>query len=177
VKYAEASLQLCPTSGDWHSVHFFDEVNCCVGLQGKLRIIWKPREHHCSDYIQEQLNREEERKWKTSYIWTAVRYNFKSDIHFYKTPGNKNGKLSLQVYLNQILDPVVKPWLKSTQPDLILKEDNNSGHVESSASNIVAKRKKQNGLRSFFNCTNSPDLAPIKNCWPVMKEHLKKYPH
>lgn len=31
----------------------------------------------------------------------------KSDITFYEVPGNTNGKMSLQVYIDQILEPVV----------------------------------------------------------------------
>jgi hypothetical protein len=166
-----------PTSGDCHFIRFSDEVHCRVGPQGKLRIVRKPGERYCSDCIQEQLNRDEERKWKASHIWAAVGYNFKSNIHFYKIPGNKNGELSLEVYRDQILEPVVKPRLKHTQPDFILEEDNDSGHGGGSANNIVAKWKKQYGLKSLFTCSNSPDLAPIENCWQVMKQHLKKYPH
>jgi hypothetical protein len=32
-------------------------------------------------------------------------------------------------------------------------------------------------LDHFFNCPNSSDLAPIENCWQVMKQHLKNFPH
>lgn len=46
-------------------------------------------------------------------------YGFKS---FYV-----NGKMSLQVYIDQILEPVVKPWLSEKQ-DFALEEDGDSGH-------------------------------------------------
>jgi hypothetical protein len=71
--------------------------------QGRLRITRKPGECYCGDCIQEQLNRDSERDWETCHIWGAVGYNFKSDLTFYNTPSNKNGKLSLKVYCDQSL--------------------------------------------------------------------------
>ena len=38
-------------------------------------------------------------------------------------------------------------------------------------------KKENNGLESYFNCHNSPDLAPIENCWQPVKQALRKYPH
>ena len=176
VHHAETMLSLKPQPSDWHDVRFSDEVHCRVGPQGKMRIIRKPGERYCSDCIQEQLNRDDERFWETSHIWAAVGYNFKSDLTFYKTPGNKNGKLSLQVYHDTILEPVVKPWIK-THPHFILEEDNDSGHGGGSSRNLVARWKQREGLDYFFNCPNSPDFSPIENCWQPMKQHLKKFPH
>ncbi|KAF1938862.1 hypothetical protein EJ02DRAFT_498537 [Clathrospora elynae] len=176
VQHAETYLALKPEPKDWHDVRFSDEVHCCVGPQGKLCIIRKPRERYCLDCIQEQLNQDDERDWETCHIWGAVGYNFKSDLTFYNTLGNQNGKLSLKVYCNSILEPVVKPWLKRTHNPFILEEDNNSRHGGGSNNNIIAIWKRRNDLNHFFNCPNSPDLAPIENCWQVIKQHLKKFP-
>lgn len=49
-------------------------------------------------------------------------YNFKSDIIFYDVPGNKIGKLTHQVYIDFILEPVVKPWITAGE-DFVLEED------------------------------------------------------
>lgn len=53
--------------------------------------------------------------------------NFKSDMTFYRVPGNTNGKMSQQVYIDQILEPIVKPWLMAGH-DFALEEDGDSGH-------------------------------------------------
>jgi hypothetical protein len=178
VEFCETHLVLKPESEDWHDVRFSDEVHCRVGPQGKLQIIRQPGERYCSDCIQEQLNWDDEREWETSHIWAAVGYNFKSDLTFYNTPGNKNSKLSLKVYRNDILELIVKPWLTDLkQKPFILEEDNDSGHGGGSHNNIVAKWKCDNNLDHYFNSPNSPDFAPIENCWQVMKQYLKKFPH
>jgi hypothetical protein len=53
-------------------------------------------------------------------------------------------------------------------PDLLscLRHYNNdSRHIGGSNNNIVSKRKQENDSKHFFNCSNSSDLALIKNCW------------
>ncbi|KAF2818315.1 hypothetical protein CC86DRAFT_472932 [Ophiobolus disseminans] len=178
VQFSETHLALKPEPNDWHDVRFSNEVHCSVGPQGKLRIIRRPGERYCSDCIQEQLNRDNERERETFHIWAAVGYNFKSNLTFYNTPGNRNGKLSLAVYRDQILELVVGTWLRDPNTsDFILEEDNDSGHGGGRSTNIVATWKRNNGLNHYFNCSNSPDLSPIENCWQPMKQHLKKHPH
>lgn len=61
-------------------------------------------------------------------------HNFKSNIYFYDS-GNPNGKMKQEVYINQILGLVVKPWLEGGH-DFVLEEDNDSGHGPGK-SNIV----------------------------------------
>ncbi|KAF1816226.1 hypothetical protein P152DRAFT_504951 [Eremomyces bilateralis CBS 781.70] len=37
--------------------------------------------------------------------------------------------------------------------------------------------KAQNGLKHYFNCASSLDLAIIENCFQPMKQHVRKYTH
>ncbi len=64
---------------------------------------------------------------KRKHCWAAVGYNFKLDIIFYDVPGNKNGKLTHQVQIDSILEPVVKPWITAGE-DFVLEEDGDSDH-------------------------------------------------
>lgn len=54
-------------------------------------------------------------------------YNLKSELIFYEVPGNSNGKMNQRVYINSILEPIVKPWLKAGE-DFVLEKNNDSGH-------------------------------------------------
>ena len=94
---------------------------------------------------------------------------------------NNNGKLSYQAYIDQILEPAIRPWLHQAKLGQIdpfaLEEDRDSSHGAGSKDNIVAKWKDQNGLDHYFNCPYSPDLAPIEQCWQPMKQELRKIPH
>ncbi len=60
------------------------------------------------------------------HFWAAVGYNFKCDIYFYDVPGNKNGKMTHQVYIDSILVPIVKPWPEDKR-DFVLEKDRDSG--------------------------------------------------
>lgn len=103
------------------------------------------------------------------------RYKFKSDIIFYDVPNNTNGKMSLQVYINQILEPVVKPWLLEGH-DFALEEDGDSGYGKAKNNKIVRRWKGENWLEYFFNFASLPDLFSIENCWQPPKKYLSKYP-
>ena len=63
----------------------------------------------------------------------------------------------------------------------MLEEDRDSGHgiakINTPATKIVKGWKQANGLESYFNCSGSPDLALIENCWQPMKQYIRKFPH
>jgi hypothetical protein len=86
--------------------------------------------------------------------------------------------MSLEAYRDQILKPIVKPWLKRGD-DFVLEEDNDSGHGggASKKENIVKTWKKKHNLEHYFNCSNSPDLTPIENCWRPPKQFMALFPH
>jgi hypothetical protein len=78
-------------------------------------------------------------------------------------------------YIDQILEPVVKPWLERGDV-FVLEEDGDSGHGLGK-NNIIRKWKNNNNLKHYFNVHSSPDLAPIENCWQLPKQYVKKFPH
>ena len=164
------------TLDDWKKVRFSDEVHFGRGPQRKLRIIRKPGELTCEDCIHEQGEPEEkDKKQKWYHCWAAVGWNFKSELVFYEVPGNTNGKMSQRVYIDSILEPVVKPWLEVGE-DFVLEEDGDSGHG-SGKSNIVRDWENEHNLKYYFNCAHSPNLSPIKNCWQVPKQTVGRQPH
>ena len=172
--YAQKMLQKYPTPEHWKHVRFNDEVHFGRGPQSKLRIICKPGQQYCHDCIQYQDN-PDKKDQKQFHCWAAMGYDFKSDIVFYNVPSNTNGKMSQQVYIDAILEPVVQSWLNAGQT-FVLEEDRDSGHG-TSKSNIVRTWKQEHGLKSYFNCASSPELAPIENCWQPLRAHMRKYPH
>lgn len=172
--WASVTLERYPQPEDWCRVRFGDEVHSSYGPQDKLDIIRKPGIRYCQDYIQEHNEpAEKDKKWY--HYWAAVGHNFKSEIYFYEVLDNMNGQMSQQIYIDQILEPIVMPWIQAHQY-FVLEEDGNSGHGPGKSS-ILRTWKGKNGLESQLNCHNSPDLAPIENCWQPVKQTLCKYPH
>jgi hypothetical protein len=78
-------------------------------------------------------------------------------------------------YINQILEPVVKPWILSGH-HFVLEEDGDSGHGPGK-NNIVRTWKQMNNLNHYFNCHSSLDLSLIENCWQPPKQYVRKFPH
>ena len=86
-----------------------------------------------------------------------------------------------RVYIDLILEPVVKLWILDMRAGrinlVILEEDSDSGHGGGKANNPVRRWKQEMGLKNYFNCPGSPDLAPIENLWQAPKQVLRKVPH
>jgi hypothetical protein len=127
-------LQRYPLPEDWKHVRFSDEVHFEFGPQHRLRIIRKPGQQYCTSCLQE-ADSPQKADEKRLHCWAAVGYDFKSPIHFYNVPSNGNGKMSQSVYIDQILEPIVKPWLDRGDK-FVLEEDRDSGHGPGK-SNIV----------------------------------------
>lgn len=60
--------------------------------------------------------------------------------------------------------------LGERKQDFVIEEDGDSGHGPGK-SNIVRTWKQEHGLEFYFNCHNSPDLAPIENYWLQLQNH------
>ena len=106
-----------------------------------------------------------------------VRWNYKSAIQFYEIPENTNGKMSLKVYRDEILEKMVKPLLDQGDKQWVLKENGDSGHGSGRGENLVRVWKRNHGLQYYFNVPRNPDLAIIENCWQSVKQHFSKTPH
>lgn len=55
-----------------------------------------------------------QRDVKRLHAWAAIGFGFKSELVFYddSTSPNNNGVMSMQDYVDKVLDPVVKTWLQ-----------------------------------------------------------------
>jgi hypothetical protein len=139
-------------------------------------VIRRPGERYCQDCIQAEP-KQKDTDQKRIHAWGAIGYGFKSPLVFYDIPSNSNGKMTQKAYIQQILEPIVKPWIDRGD-DFVLEEDGDSGHGPSrSSGNIVKSWKKKHGLDHYFNCPGSPDLAPIEDAWQPTKQYVRHYGH
>lgn len=175
VKAAQLALFYRPKPTDWRDIRWSDECHFTVGQQsGKIRIIRKPGERYCPDCIHHQpkpKSTSDDEPVERYHVWAAVGWNFKSQLYFYKVPTNTNGKMSLQIYRDNILEGVVRPWLDAGEK-FVLEEDGDSGHGTGQGHNVVKAWKEEHGLKHFFNTPHSPDLSPIENCWRAVKQYI-----
>lgn len=173
IKAASRALLLRPNPENWEDIRWSDECHFSFGPEGKHKIIRKSGERYCPPCIQYRTRPTAESDTYRCHAWAAIGFDFKSPLIWYTTK-SKNGAITQRDYINQILNPVVKPWLESGD-DFILEEDGASGHGPSSNQNIVFQWKEKHQLRYYFNTPGSPDLSPIENAWKAPKSHLKEH--
>ncbi len=123
-------------------------------------MIRRPWERFCPDCLVEK-EEPAEKDLRRFHCWAAVGHNFKSELVWYDVLGNNNGKMTMKVYRDEILEPIVSSWLQAGH-SFVLEEDNDSRHGGKKSRNIVNKWKQANGLESYFNCPLSPDFVPIE---------------
>lgn len=180
-EYCRTMLERYPLKEDWHHVRFTDETHFGYGPQGKIYVCRRPWERECPDCLVEkkQPERELDARQKRFHAWAAVGYGgFKDGLHWYEVPSNVNGKMNLQTYHDQILQPIVGAWVAQGD-SFVLEEDNDSGHGGTRGNNIVRRWKQANNITSMFNCPSSPDLiaGPIEKAWSAPKEYVRRQPH
>jgi hypothetical protein len=167
-------LERYPDPEDWEGVRFSDEAHFGYSTCGKVYVTRRPWERHCPDCVIEKQE-PAEKDLKRLHAWAAVGYNFKSDLHWYDVPGNKNGKMNKEVYRDVILEGIVRPWLDRGD-SFVLEEDRDSGHGIGKGKNIVKDWKQAHGLETYFNCSASPDFSPIEEAWQSAKQSVLKRP-
>ncbi|TKX20112.1 hypothetical protein C1H76_7795 [Elsinoe australis] len=168
-----------PSKYSWRRVRFSDEAHCGWGPEGKLWITRKPGERYCKDCIQEQ-NEPKEKDKERIHCWGSIGYNFKSELIFY-TSKSPNGKLSHDVYADQILNIEVKRWIDKGDV-FCLEEDRDSGHgyARSRRKNRPTRWKDTHltgDLSHYYNAPHSPDLSPIEHMWSIVKNYVNSRPH
>ena len=82
-------------------------------------------------------------------VMKNVESSHKSDTIFYSVPGHSNEKTTHRIYIDSILDPIVKPWLERGD-DFVLEEDGDSGHGTGKTRNIVKKNEKKSRIGAFY---------------------------
>ncbi|KAI5805098.1 hypothetical protein EDC01DRAFT_642001 [Geopyxis carbonaria] len=190
LQFSKVMLERYPDPDDWTNLRFSDTVHFSYGPSLSPRIIRKPGQRYCPKCVVDKQP-DEPKETQQEHSWVAVGWNFKSDIVFYDAKSSNHDKMSHDVYVNQILDPVVKPWLQRGD-DFVLEEDGDSGHggrrlawdptrpkSRNSRQNIVQKWRRENNLKSYFTCHNSPDLSPVESCWQGLgpNTQVKKVGH
>ncbi|KAM0721556.1 hypothetical protein Q7P37_002481 [Cladosporium fusiforme] len=173
--FAVRSLELRPEPEDWLDVAFSDEVHCGWGPTGKPRVIRRPGERLCKDCIRQEEEPHDKDK-KRVHSWVAAHSKWKYDFVLYDA-GNSNGKMTSDCYVNQILKPVVKPWLEQVAQgrlDPFTLEEEREGAYGIGRDSKVRHFKKEIGLTYYFNERGSPDLAPLENCWMPLKQHRQE---
>ena len=169
-----------PSVEEWKIVRWSDEFHAGLGPEGQLKIFRKrgAAMRGRFDNVQHQRKPTKSQANNKVHAWAAIGWDFKTDLIFYE-PGNSNGTISHKVYVEQILEKEVRKWVERGDV-FVLEQDGAGGHgggPKARDDNPPKRWFEVNGVKYFFNCADSPDLAPIENCWQAPKDYCRQIPH
>ena len=170
VEFAQLQLELRPRPEDWNVVRFSDEGHCGWGPAGKSYVFRRPGERLRKDCIVIQPELKEEEK-SECIAGVLLVISFKA-LYFINS-GSKSGNMTPNVYVQDILEPVVKSWVECSD-HFILEEERDWAHGLGRKS--AAKQwKESREVEYYFSCRASPDLSPVENCWQPMKKYVNQW--
>ena len=79
-----------------------------------------------------------------------------------------NGTLTGQRYINEVLQPVVLPFVQ--QHHIVLQDDNARPH----RARIVQQFLQQNNVDHLDWPARSPDLSPIEHVWDILSQRVRQ---
>jgi transposase len=144
---------------EWNKVVFSDESRFCFGQSdGRKRVRRRAGERGHPLVILESHS------YKTSgvMVWGAISYDSKSELVVI------NGTLNASKYVDEILEPVVKPFMRTIEKG-IFQQDNAPPHTASVS--MIALQE----VNTMTFPPRSADLSIIEHVWSHMKHRINCY--
>ena len=92
-------------------------------------------------------------------VWAGIKNNRKTNLIII------NGNLNAQRYRDEILAPVVIPYVNAN-PNAIFQQDNACPHT----ARLTAQYLQANNVDVFEWPSKSPDLSPIEQVWDLLDD-------
>lgn len=176
VDFARASLEKRPQPMDWEAVAFTDKVHVGWGPTGKPLVTRRPGERLCRDCFRLE-GEPEDIDDRRVHGWATYSCNWKTEFFPYST--YHNGNMTVQAYMNEILEPHVKPWVEAvaagTMRPFVLEEERDSA-FGLGVNSPIRRWKREKGLETYFGARASPDLAPFEDGWRPLKYPIQRCP-
>lgn len=97
-------------------------------------------------------------------VWGGISEGGKTDLVVVR------GGMTADVYVDQVLRPIVVPYAAAVGPDFILMDDNATPHRAAMTNNFLDTE----GIERLDWPPKSPDLNPLENLWDTLKRKVNK---
>jgi hypothetical protein len=144
----------------WNEVLFTDESRFNVDFADGRVCVWRRRNER---YDQENVIQRDRYGGGSVMVWGGISQRGKTDLV------TINGTLNSQRYCNEIVVPVVVPFLRRGNAG-IFQQDNARPHTARHTQGIL----HQNNVDVLDWPARSPDLSPIEHVWDILGRRLRQ---
>ena len=143
------------TNQQWATVLFTNESRFLLDILDRRRRVWRRRgERYSNCTIVDRYG------GGSLMVWGSISVRSRKELLVL------NGTLTGQHYINEVLQPVVLPFVH--QHHIVLQDDNARPHQ----ARIVQQFLQQNNMDHLDWPARSPDLSPVEHVWDILGQRV-----
>jgi transposase len=147
---------------EWRSTMFSDESRFNVSFADRRNRVWRRPGERYADVCIVQHNRY---GGGSVHVWGGFSYEHRTPLHVFTV------NVTADVYVNQVLRPIVVPFFHNHQDVGIFQHDNARPHTANVTRNFLA----QQPFLVLDWPANSPDMNPVEHAWDELNRRVRQY--
>ena len=144
------------TNQHWATVLFTDELRFLLDMLDRRRRVWRRR---CERYVNCAIVEDDRYGGGSLMVWGGISVRSRTELLVL------NGTLTGQRYINEVLQPVVLPFVQQH-----LQDNNARPH----RARIVQQFLQHNNVDHLDWPARSPDLSPIEHVWDILGQSVRQ---
>ena len=146
----------------WGEVLFSDESRFSLqNSDGRTRVYRRVGERYLDACVVER-----NRFQRSVMVWGGIKSDRKFGLVIIR------GNMNAQRYQNDVLRPVVVPYVNNRRGNVVFQQDNARPHVAAATMQYL----QQNNVQVLDWPAVSPDLSPIEHVWDLLDRRVRQRP-